>query len=340
MPSANSYSSPGTTGGNREDLRDDLTILEPEETPFTSMIGKETGATSIHTEKLADTMRAPRLNGSPEGQDANTGGNKAVNRQRFGVYTQRVMEEFSVTDVQQRISENGGTASIADEYEEAKAKTIREVKRDIEAVNCSGQETQRGSNEDNMLTRGKFNWIRTAAQSTLPVPEEFRTPTASIKTGIGTALDGFTEDELNTVMQSIKTVRGGTPKMTLIGGNTVVRTIDKFSRVNESTTNSRYQVHQDGSKHEIELMVEVFKTSMGTLHCIPTEFNNITSAGVGNATAASIIDPADWEMIFLDDLHAKDLDDEGGGPKGYVKAMWQLSCRNPKGSGAIYDSLN
>ena len=54
MPGAQSYSSPGTTGGNREDLRDVLTILEPEQTPVVSAMrkGQKTGGTS--TELLAD----------------------------------------------------------------------------------------------------------------------------------------------------------------------------------------------------------------------------------------------------------------------------------------------
>ena len=37
---ANSYASPSIIGGNREDLRDILTIFEPEETPFTSACKK------------------------------------------------------------------------------------------------------------------------------------------------------------------------------------------------------------------------------------------------------------------------------------------------------------
>lgn len=339
MASANSYSSPSTTGGNREDMRDVLTVLEPEATPFTSMISKSGDVHSTQQEKLADTLRAPVLRGRPEGDDANLGSNKATARARFGAYTQIKREEFSVTDIQQLISRKGGTAAVDDEYDYAKSKTLREMKRDMEAVNCSNQETQSGSNTTEWLTRGYFRWTQTAAQSVLPVPSDFRPPSASVKSDTTAGLDGFTEDDLNGIMQSIKQVRGGVPKLELIAGNNVVRTVDKFSRVNEaSTVNTRYQVWQDGSKKEIEMCVEMFKTSMGHIHVMASEFVNIDSSGVGNPNAGMIFDPEDWELLFLDDLHTVDLDDEGGGPKGYAKVVWQTSCTNPKGSGAIYSS--
>src|SRR6187402_1066934 len=43
MPAANTYSSPSWAGGNREDLMDVLTIVEPETYPVTSTIRKRIG---------------------------------------------------------------------------------------------------------------------------------------------------------------------------------------------------------------------------------------------------------------------------------------------------------
>lgn len=342
MANANSYSTPGTTGGNREDLRDLVTILEPEETPFTSMVKKSGNVISTKQEKLADTLRAPKLQGRPEGEDYNAGGNKATERARFGVHQQIIREEYGVTDVQQRISEKSGNAATMDEFDNSKSKTLREMKRDMEAVNCSNQETQQGSGANDWKTRGFFRWAQSGAQTAEPVPSQFRTPAASIKTDSSGGVDGFTEDELNAILKSIKTVRGGLPKLECIGGNDVINTIDKFSRVNEaSTVNTRYQVWQDGGSKEILLCVEMFKSSMGHLHTMASEFVNIDGNGAGNADAGMIFNPEDFELLFLDDLHSVDLEDKGGGPRGFAKAMWQNSCDNPKGLGAIYaSSLN
>src|SRR6185436_2582904 len=103
MPSANSYSSPSTAGGNREYLRDVLTVLEPEGTPVTSMIKKGEDAKGTYAEVLADTMRPARTTGRPEGQDANPSTNNAAKRQRFGNYPHILREDFSVTDMQESV---------------------------------------------------------------------------------------------------------------------------------------------------------------------------------------------------------------------------------------------
>ena len=78
MASANSYASPSTTGGNREDLRDVLTILEPEQTPVVSAMRKGPGPRGTFTEVLADELAAPSTDGQPEGKDIGTFSNKAV----------------------------------------------------------------------------------------------------------------------------------------------------------------------------------------------------------------------------------------------------------------------
>ena len=75
---ATSYGLPGTTGGNREDLRGPLTILEPEETPFISATKKGPAPKSTLVEHGADRLRKPRLTGTREGASGPKGGNNDV----------------------------------------------------------------------------------------------------------------------------------------------------------------------------------------------------------------------------------------------------------------------
>lgn len=334
---ANTFDSPGTKGGNREDLRNILTILEPEDAPFTSMAKKGPGPAATFVEVLADTLRKPRNSGTREGKDAGKGGNKAKNRKRFGTYVHRVMDEYGVTDVQEAISKAGGVAAVSDEFGNSKAKCVREVKRDIEAILCGGQEHQGGS-EDEMRTRGAFTWLSTTAQATNPVDANFLTKAASVLSGVGTGSPLFTEAQFNGVLKSLKTVYGGKREYDMIAGNTVVETVDNFTRVQPNSTNARYQVHEMADEHEITLMVQVFESSFGRCNVIPTEFNKITAAGDGDPTAALVLNRELWEVDFLDNLHAMDLPEEGGGPNGYVRAMLALLCLNPKGNGCIYNT--
>lgn len=331
---ANTFDSPGTKGGNREDLRNVLTILEPEDAPFTSMCRKGPGPAATFVEVLADTLRKPRNSGTREGKDAGKGGNKAVNRKRFGTYVHRVMDEYGVTDVQEAISRAGGVAAVSDEYGNSKAKCVREVKRDIESILCGSQEHQ-GGTEDEMRTRGAFTWLSTSAQTQNPVDANFLTLAASCITGVGTTAPLFTEAAFNAHLKSLKTVYGGKREYDVIAGNTVIETVDNFTRVQPNSVNTRYQVHEMADEHEITLMVQIFESSFGRCNMIPTEFNNISAAGIGDPSASLTLNRELWEMDFLENIHAMDLPEEGGGPNGYVRAMLALLCLNPKGNGKI-----
>lgn len=334
---ANTYAAPAAAGGNREDLRNVLTILEPEDTPFTSLVKKGPAPGAVFVEVLADTLRKPRNTGTKEGQDAGKGGNKAANRKRFGTYIHRIMDDFGVTDVQQAIAKKGGTAAVADEYGNSKAKCVREVKRDIEAIVCGDQE-HHGADDGNMTTRGAFTWLSITAQAANPVDANFLTLTGSVLSGVGTSVPLFTEAQFNGVLKSLKSVYGGKKEYDVIAGNNAIDTVDNFTRVNASTTNARYNVVENADEHEITLMVQVFESSFGRANMIPTEFNKISTAGVGDANTALILNRDLWELDFLDDLHAMDLPEAGGGPTGYVRAMLALLCLNPKGNGKIYNT--
>lgn len=331
---ANSYSSPGTAGGNREDVRDVLTILEPEDTPFTSMVKKGEAPSSTIWEVMVDKLRLPRKTGTPEGRDAGRGGNKAADRAKVGTRPHRIMDEFSVTDVQEIISKRGGTAAISDEYANSKAKCLREMKRDMEAINCSTMEMQAGTSEADMQTRGACTWLSPSAQSVNPVPDFARPASAQVLSGVTAP----TEAQVATVLTAVKRAYGGKRTFQALSGDTIINTYDNMTRIQPSSTNQRYNVVQDADEHEITMMVKVFETSAARLELIPSQFLAVSDAGADDVYRQLILNMDLWELGFLDNLHTKDLDDEGGGPRGYAKAIWGLLCRNPKGNGMIYNT--
>jgi hypothetical protein len=337
MPDATAYN-PGTTGGRREDLRNVLTILEPEDTPFTSRLRKGPAPKSTFVETLGDTLRAPNRNGSKPGTDAKRGSNKASKRARFGVYIARKMEEFGVDDVQQIISEKGGQAAVDNEYGYAKAKTLREMKRDIEAVNLGSQDHTGGDDETAMMTRGAGSWISSGAQSTNPVPAAFRSLSGAIVSGKSFGGTKFTEDDLNGVLKVLYGVYGGKRTYAGIGGKNAIDTIDHFSRVDPGS-NTRYKIEEMADEHEITMMVSVFDSSFGRLETTPDVFANTdATTGAGDDEWLGIFNMELWHMDLFDALHSMDLPDYGGGPNGYAKVMWALLCDSPKGNGKIYNS--
>lgn len=335
---ASSYT-PGTTGGNKEWLGNELTILEPEETPFTSTIAKGEDAKGTLHEVVSDRLRKPRTTGTREGESGVKGGNKASNRARFGAYLHRWLDTFGVTDVQQAVSRKGGNAVTDDEYGDAKAKCVREVKRDIEATFLSNQDCQGGS-DDEMRLRGLFKWLATTGTSVTPnIPSDFCTVSGAVLTSKATLL----ESDLNAVLKAIFDECGYGEFMALLGSD-YVEDMDLFAvQDTAGGVASRYAYPvavSDGSTKTVNLVVRIFETSFGRVTRVPSAFINVNSAGVHNATCAAILRRETWKASFLEMLHAVDDDEDAGGLSGYVKAIGGLWCKMPRANGYITNSLN
>ena len=333
MASANSYSTPSTTGGNREDLRDVLTILEPEQTPVVSAIRKGPGPRGTFTEVLADELDTPQTGGQPEGKDITSFSNKATKRQRFGNYIQIQSRDFGVTDVQQLVD----TAAVSDEYAYAKMKTLREMKRDIEATICSDNERQSGNGSDEWKTRGLFRWLRGSASSpSSDIPTEYQTPTAQDYLGAGSG--AFAETDLNNVLQSLFETHSSKKQYMGVFSPNVVERIDLFTRVEGTNGRERYTINDNAATKTINLEVKVFNSSFGRINVIPSVFLNWDNAAANEGAANTfdedaglLLDLSLLELQYMQPLTVHNMDDDGGGKRGYAKTIYSLCCKNPKG---------
>jgi hypothetical protein len=326
MPAANTYQNPSWPGGNREDLMDILTIVEPETYPVTSTLRKGAAPNAVFSEWLVDNLRPARIGGVPEGQDVQLFNNKAVNRKRIGNYVQIFRDEYAVTDLQELVE----VAAVDDEFSYAKYKSARELKRDVELTLCSGQDRQVGAADVPYLTRGLFNWI--SATGPADVPAEVRTPAGAI----GTNGSSTTEQQLNAILQALFEVQGG-PK-TYLGafGTNLIAQVDNFTRLSGAadSTRNRYTVNEDASTHTITLHVKRFESTFGDVNFVPDVFLNPTP-GTVSQNAGLLLNTELCELAYLDKLHSMELTDQGGGPRGYTKGVLQLRVLNPRGLGKI-----
>lgn len=335
---ANSYSTGQIADVNRESLSNELTILEPEKTPFLSMVKKNTDAKATFHEVIADRLRAPRISGTREGDPGTGGGNKTSKRARFGAYLHRWMDEFGVTDVQEAVAKAGGTAGTNGSlYAESKLKALREVKRDMEATLLSAQDTQGGSDTE-MRTRGAFKWV--AASNSPAVPADYRPPSAQVVSGITALL----ESTLSGVATSLSDQYGGSEEYHVFAGNTYCEDIDLFA-VQDTAAGAanRYTAPVNitgGETKTVSLIVSIFQTSLGRFVIHNDKFVNVNSAGTGNGDAALIANLDQWELSMLEDLYAQDNPDDAGGMSGFVKAIGGLFCTMPRGNAVVYGTLN
>ena len=319
MASSTTYN----TAGNREDLTSVLTVLEPESCPLTSLASKKK-ATGTFFEWQVDDLSTAEFAGVSEGEDVTSFANKAANRTRLGNYVQKLRRPFMVSDMQQLVD----TAGVANEFANAESKAIRELKRDFEAAICSAQDRDLENGAGTPFkTRGMFKWLGVGGQ-----PADV--PTAFQNVANDTGGSPVTEGEFNTVLEQLYSANGMPGgQLTLIAGPTLKGDISDFSRTSSATSNT-YQVTQTAESKKITLSVNLYEGDFGNVAIIPSVFLNRTS-GVStvDANAGLLIDPEYVSIFTLKAESRSELEDQGGGQRGFADLIAGISCDSPKAHG-------
>ena len=310
------------TAGNREDLTDIISILEPESTPFVSMM-KKGRATGTFVEWQADKLSTPDFDGVNEGEDVSSFKNQAEDRARLGNYVQKFRDTFQVSDIQELVD----TAGVANEFANAEAKAVRNGKRSIESAFCSSQDRQAEAGSGTPYkTRGMLKWLGVGGQpSDLPAAYQ---NVANDTTGTQT------EATFNSVLQELYEANGMPGgQLTLIAGPSLKQEISNFSR-QLAAANGTYVVNQDAESRKITLTVNLYEGDFGNVAIVPSLFINRTSGSdTVDADAGLLIDPEYVGMHSLKAESATELEDQGGGRRGFVDVIASLACYSPKAHG-------
>lgn len=329
MAQATSYN----VAGDREDLTDFLTILEPEDCPKTSTFAKTSKVTNTYQTWQADTLAAVEFGGVLEGQDVAAFNNEAANRARFGNYVQQFRRPWMVS----RLQEASDPAGVSSEVANSKVKAMRELKRSIEAAIGSDNDMQADTGVVPWKTRGLGSWINATAQTVNPVPNAFLTPSGNIDT---TATGSLTETLFNDVFQSIFQQNGGRRNYTLFAGPSLKRAISKFQRAEGSSgTTKTYQVVQDADQKKITLNVTIYDGDFHTVTVVPDLFNGLLDGAAVTTTTNQqkargyVIDPQLVGIGHMLGVQSEELEDQGGGRRGFVSAACLLMVKNPRGLG-------
>jgi len=307
----------GSALGNREDLSNELQLLAPEETPLLSLCAKGK-ATATLSEWNTDKLKTPNTAGISEGSDVTAFEDKGEARARLGNYVQIFREPWIVSDLQ-----NAVTTSAPMNAASAEAKSIRELKRNIEATICSDNDrtVENGAGTPYAL-RGLGDWLDSAGPS--DVPADYRTPTASILTGAPT------ETTFNDMIASIFSKNGEMNSLTLIAGITLRKRIAEFTRTDNNASETVYNVMQDATEKKVTLSVQVFDSDFGIVKLI-----NGNPDCMPAATRGYCINPKYLGFNTLIPMHSQRLENQGGGERGYIKAVGTLLVKHPQAHGKI-----
>jgi len=324
MAFSNTYdtTNTGSAVSNREDLTDVLTILAPEETPVLSSASKSK-ATATYVEWTVDSLATPTTTGVAEGADVTSFTDKFSNRARLGNYIQKFRRDYMVSDLQNAV-DSVGPAKIA----QAEAKSVREIKRDIEATLCSNNDR---SIEDGAGTpyglRGLGDWIDSAGPA--DVPAAYRTPAGSIQ-GSGTT---FTETVFNNLITSIFRVTGMSNGLTLVADTSLRRVISDFARTSGSSDYSVRKVSYDGGEASIKLSVELYESDHGIVSIV--NMNPDCAPDTTNKDTGYLVNPEYYGIAELIPTGSTRLPNLGGGERGYVDCALTLIVKHPGAHGKI-----
>jgi len=318
------------TAGNREDLTDVLTILEPEDTPKLSTFSKTKGSTNVYHEWQVDSLLPVTFAGILEGQDVTSYTNQVINRARIGNYNQLFRRDWMVSVLQ----EASDPAGVSNEVANSKTKAMREIKRDIEAALGSDNDRQADNGVVPYKMRALGDWIKSTGPS--DVPAAFRSKSGAIDT---TATGSLTESLFNDVYQALFQAVGGKRKYTLFAGPSLKRAISKFQRQEGTTTAKSYMVTQDASEHRIDLNVTIYSGDFSTVTIVPDMFNGLLEGAdpstVTNQQKARgyVIDPELVGLSYMVGMTNKENPDLGGGRRGFILSALTLMVKNCKGLG-------
>jgi len=320
MPSATSFD----TVGNREDILDIIATVDPEVTPMFSSLPKLRGPKALNLEWQADELTLPTFPGIADGTDQAVFDDKAKDRVRIGNRIQIIRRSYGVSQLQEMVE----TAGAPSEFARSKSKAMTELNTDIESALGSDNEEQIGSGTQGDKLRGFGKWID---DTNTNIPAGIRTPTASIGT-----TSTLTEATLNAVIQSTYEQSGKTQAFRLFSGPTLQNKITNFARAEGTTTATPLQVITDSTTKTLIFSITMYVSDFGTIQVIPDLFLGRTDGGDITPTVRErgyLINPEMVNVSMMENPTSFELENQGGGRRGFAELIGTLCVKNPKGLG-------
>jgi hypothetical protein len=297
------------------------------------------GATADLVEWTIDGLRdAVADNAVVEGKDVGeTGGDSFVgqfgNLARLGNRLQHFRDTFNVSKKQELMD-----SVTPVRLQEAEEKAASQVLRDIEKSICSDNLAVTGTSSDGGQFRGLGTWINNSptADDVAAVPAPFKTPTGNV---LSDGTEELTESRFNSMLTSIFEETGEQGDHVLVAGTTARNEIiDGFTRVHHAATladgfnTGNSTTFNQGDGTEVNYNVEIFQGPYGIVKII-----SANPKCLPNQKRAYLLDPSLLGYAEAMSMGSTMLEDQGGGPRGYIDAMGTLLCKGPNGLGKITD---
>ena len=304
--------------GDREDLIDKIYNTSPTETPVLSAVGRVSATNTYHEWQRDALATANKDNALIDGDDVTLDAQTAT--ERVGNYMQIFAKKPGVSRRANIVKKAGRGSELA--Y--IKAKSMLEIKRDIEAMIVSanaavapttsvagksgGLGVQNNANTEHGVGGSTAAWTSGA-------------PTVAPTPGTGRA---FTETLLKSAVQKTYIASGEVPRMVIMSPNHK----GVFSGFAGIAVN-RYQV----SKKEQGRIIggaDVYMSDFGELEIVP----HYLMAG---STDVHLVNTDYVEVAYLDGFRTEELGKSGDSERVLVTADCGLAVRAPKALAKVAD---
>ena len=308
---SNSFSSYDAVG-NREDLIDQIYMVEQTKTPFTSAIAKVTATATKHEWQTDDLAAASDTNAVIEGDDATTDASTATTR--LDNQTQISDKVARVTGTQEAVDKAGRSSEMAYQI----SKRMMELKRDIEKSALANKAKVVGNDTTARVAAGVESWIATNTSAGTGGAD----PTGD---GSDIRTDGtqraFVEDDLKTVLAACAD-EGGDPNLILVGS---------FNKQAMSAFSGNGTKTYEANQQTLNTAIDIYISDFGTLEIRYSPFSRDRSA--------LVLDTSLWAMATLPGraFMQTDLAKTGDTMRTQILTEWTIESRNESGNGIVAD---
>jgi hypothetical protein len=320
-----------TVKGQREDLSDAMVLIEPGDTPLFSMCKKASEPKNVLFQWPADRYSDPQTAGVMADADVTSFDDEHANRVLLSGRIQKVRRSFSCDDLVENVADLAGVGR-KQAFNKSAAKALVELKIDIEAIMGSDNDSQVQSGAAPYKTRGIGEWIKATAQAdtATAVDVNFRTPAASINTTVTTSL---TENNVIDVLQSIYGVRRARRNYDLVCGVSLKRAFTNFIRTQTGSTNVMSSVRGFNSNAEDKKIVNTIDIYEGDFGILSLHVSTYLANGAAAAVSAARGYVLDMDLVsigFNRKPRMEELEDRGGGRRGFCDAIFGVAVANPQ----------
>ena len=308
---ANTFSSHDMIG-IREDLRDAIYNVDPEETPWLSSMKKSRAKQTFH-EWQTDVLRASADNINIEGDDIVPAAITPTVRR--GNYTQIFVEAATVTDTDQALDKAGRAREMAYQIR----KKVKEIKLDGERALYLNNARVAGSNTVGRELAGAQTWLTSNTSNGSGGSDATGDGTGTRTAGTARAL---TQTIFDTVMQSCWDNSGSQDRDVYLSSGQMDTALG-------FTGNNNQRATIVASSNQVVNKFDVYRTQWG----------NVTFKMSRECPTSEIfiIDPMMWECAELRTLRNFPLAKTGTSEKRGMDWEWTLCAKNQASSGLIAD---